>query len=355
VVVFSQGRSDRVRAATARTGGSKPHWRGRLARSLSLTLGLTLLATTTGCGRRQQLGPPRAVPVAKDGGLELKLMTYNIRYENTGDRGTRSWRSRIIGSVRMIRDEAPDIIGLQEALHGQAADLWASLPDYAYLGIARDDGHRSGEYSGILYRRDRFLPDPEDQGTFWLSDTPESPGSMTWGNGIPRIVTWAKFRDLASQRAFYVFNTHWDHQSQPSRERASILVAERIDARRDAEAPVVLMGDFNARENNPAVAYLTGARVTLADTSRQWANPLVETFDVVNPGAALRSTIHFWRNDIPPSAKIDHILVSPGAGILAAAVRRHDQPPVSDHYPVTAHVVFPAPPGKNIRFLPPDP
>jgi hypothetical protein len=61
---------------------------------------------------------------------------------------------RITRIVRMIRQEAPDVIGIQEALHGQAADLWASLPDYEFLGNGRHDGSRAGEYSAILYRRE---------------------------------------------------------------------------------------------------------------------------------------------------------------------------------------------------------
>ena len=151
------------------------------------------------CQRSRALGPPKAVPVAADGRLELKLMSFNIRYENPGDPGSRAWRQRVAGAVRMIREENPDVFGVQEALHGQAADLWASLPDFEFFGAGRDDGRRSGEYSGIFYQRVRFEVDSTDAGTFWLSDTPEKPGSMTWGNGIPRVATWLRLADRATQ------------------------------------------------------------------------------------------------------------------------------------------------------------
>ena len=143
-------------------------------------LALVLLAAgSSACNRARALGPPKAVPVAADGKLELRLMSFNVRYENAEDLGLRAWRQRVIGAVRMIREENPDVIGVQEALHGQAADLWASLPDYEFIGAARDDGRRAGEYAGIFFRRARFEVDLSDSGTIWLSDTPERPGSKT--------------------------------------------------------------------------------------------------------------------------------------------------------------------------------
>jgi endonuclease/exonuclease/phosphatase family metal-dependent hydrolase len=298
---------------------------------------ILLLASAVGCRKNR---PPKAVPVAQDGRLELRMMSFNIRYENDGDVDSRSWQKRVINSVRMIRDEAPDIIGVQEALHGQTADLWASLPDYEFFGAGRDDGKRAGEYSGIFYRRDRFEADPRDCGTFWLSDTPETPGSKSWGNEIPRVASWLRLVDRSSGRGFYVFNTHWDHRNQPSRERASLLLAQRTETRRQPAQPVVLLGDFNAVENNPAVAYLSGRRVKLAGREEQWQQPLINTFDQLHPNEAARTTLHFWNGSRGGSLKVDHILASKGAQVLAAGIRDKDEPMVSDHFPVTARVVF---------------
>lgn len=282
------------------------------------------------CQRSRALGPPKAVAVAADGGLALKLMTFNVRYEGPADPGSRAWNQRVKGVVRMIREEAPDVFGVQEALHGQAADLWASLPDFEFLGAGRDDGRRAGEYSGIYYRRDRFEADPADSGTFWLSDTPETPGSMTWGNTFPRVAVWVRLTDRATQRGFYVFNTHWDHRHQGSREKAARLIAERVAQRRRAGEPVVLLGDFNAVESNPGLLHLTGPGLGLVDT-----------FRALHPSASARTTLHFWRGTRAGSLKVDHILVSGNAVIRAAAIRDRDQPMVSDHFPVTAEVLFP--------------
>lgn len=296
---------------------------------LSTMACLCLLACLTSCRRARSLGPPKAVPVAADGSLDLKLVTFNLRYENHEDAGLRAWRNRIPRIVRMIRDEKADVVAIQEAMHGQAADLWASLPDYDFHGRARDDGARNGEYAGIFYRRDRFEPDPADSGTFWLSDNPETPGSATWGNAIPRTATWLRLTDRASHRSFYVFNTHWDHRSQPARLRSASLLAARINQRTHNHDPVVLMGDFNALPHNPAIRALTtqtGMRETLqAAKARRPAAP----------------TLHFWRGDAAGPIQVDHIFTSKGAEVLSANIRSHDQPLLSDHFPVTAHVVFP--------------
>jgi endonuclease/exonuclease/phosphatase family metal-dependent hydrolase len=175
---------------------------------------------------RRPAPTPKAVPIAADGALGLTVASFNLRYENPAERDWRAWSRRIDRVVRSIRTIDPDVLGIQEALHGQAADLRASLPDYEFHGIGRDDGQRAGEYSAILFRRDRF--EWHDGGTFWLSDTPERPGSMSWGNGIPRLTTWVRLIDRASGRPFHIFNTHWDHRSQISREHAAPLIAQRL-------------------------------------------------------------------------------------------------------------------------------
>lgn len=302
---------------------------------------LAALANLGGCQRSRAVGPLTAVAVRADGAVELRLMSFNVRYETPEDRGQHAWSERLPGAVRMIRHQQPDCIGIQEALHGQAADLWASLPDYEFYGVGRDDGKQAGEYSGIFYRRDRFRLDPGDCGTFWLSDTPGIPGSRTWGNEITRVAAWVRLVDLATGRGFYVFNTHWDHKNQPSRERAALLTAQRIDARRHIDEPVVMIGDFNSNETNPGIIYLTGRQVSLAGSPQTWGNGLQDTYQFIHPGEKNRRSLHFWAGNRDGVVKVDHIFVSRGAKIEAAQIVSEDRPVVSDHFPVTARVLFP--------------
>ena len=302
---------------------------------------LPMFAILVGCQRNRVSSLPKAVPVRADGVVELNLMSFNVRYESTEDRGSRAWRERVAGAVRVIRRQRPDCIGVQEALHGQAADLWASLPDYEFFGVGRDDGKQDGEYSGIFYQRDRFRVDATDCGTFWLSDTPEQAGSKTWGNEIPRVAAWLRLVDLATGRGFYVFNTHWDHRHQESRERAAMLISQRVDGRKHADEPVVLMGDFNSVESNSGMIYLTGRRALLAGSQRIWPNGLIDTYQALHAGEKDRRTLHFWRDSRNGPLKVDHILVSRSCEIGAAEIISGDRPMVSDHFPVTARVKFP--------------
>ena len=300
------------------------------------------LAMATACRREDS---PRAVSVSEDGALHLTLATFNIRYEGNDATGFRAWPNRMGGVLKTIRGMQADVLGVQEALHGQCADLWASLPDYAFYGVGRDDGKRQGEYAGIYYRRDRFERDVTEEGTFWLSDTPEVPGSKSWGNGYPRVVTWIRLIDRASSKGFYVFNTHWDHQNQASRERAALLISQRIDRRQFKDEPVVLLGDFNAAAENPAFGYFTGRQVSLSGaTVKPLDKPLTDVFRVVvPPGGKSQQTLHLWRPLVETWPRIDHILVSKGAKVEATGIQRvtkvEDRP--SDHFPVWARVSWP--------------
>lgn len=290
-----------------------------------------------GCEKKSRV--PRAVAVVEDGAMELKVMTFNIRYENTEEIGRRSWAERVVGVVGMLRKEAPDAIAIQEGLHGQVADLRASLSGYEFAGSGRDDGKRAGEYAGIFYLRDRFELDAERSGMIWLSATPEIAGSKTWGNEIPRVATWLRLRDRVSGRALWVINMHLDHKNQPSREKAvSLMVRRLVEMNQEGDA-VVWLGDFNAVEGNQALKILSGK------ASAQPPVPnfqgLVETFDALHLHDRKRGTLHFWMSDPNRQWKVDHIFASKDVQVLESRILKSGEPYLSDHFPVMARLRFP--------------
>jgi endonuclease/exonuclease/phosphatase family metal-dependent hydrolase len=136
-----------------------------------------------------------------------------------------------------------DLLGVQEALNGQMQDLKQLLPQYKYVGVGRNDGHTKGEYSAIFYDTARLKV--LDSATFWLSLTPDVPGSKSWDAAITRIVTWAKFRDKKTKKVFYAFNTHFDHLGKIARLESARLLMKKIDTIAGSHA-VVVTGDFNA-------------------------------------------------------------------------------------------------------------
>ena len=80
----------------------------------------------------------------------------------------------------------------------------------------RDSGRRGGgaddEHMGVLYRTDALRL--VESGDFWLSDTPDVVGSITWGNLYPRMVTWGLFESRDDGRRFYLFNTHFPYRDE---------------------------------------------------------------------------------------------------------------------------------------------
>ena len=107
-------------------------------------------------------------------GSDLVVSSFNMRYANHADSlNGNGWGQRLPYIVGLINFHAFDIIGTQECLEHQLADLEQSLPDYDYIGIGREDGVHAGEHSAIFYRKDRF--EVLDHGDFWLSEIEDRP------------------------------------------------------------------------------------------------------------------------------------------------------------------------------------
>lgn len=273
-------------------------------------------------------------------GLELKVMTFNIRYGTAND-GEDRWENRRQMVFDVLRENQPDALGLQEALHFQIDEICKAVPEYGRLGVARDDGKTKGEYCAILYCQDRL--EVNESGTFWFSDTPDVAGSSHWGNANVRICTWARFVEKKSSKAFYLYNLHLDHVSQPSREKSVVLLAERIRERKHSD-PFIITGDFNAGESNPAIKYLKGKAI-LSEGENKSENlvPVVDTFRVLYADANEVGTFNTFKGN-RRGEKIDFILTLPDVQVLEAQIvhtERNGRYP-SDHFPVAARIRLPA-------------
>jgi endonuclease/exonuclease/phosphatase family metal-dependent hydrolase len=292
----------------------------------------------------QNPSPPTPLPASGARGerlrigtkaLRVKAMTFNIRYSAAAD-GPDRWTQRREMVADVIRRFDGDFVGIQEALPDQVAYLRESLPAYRLIVRSRLADPQQGEAVPLLYRHGRWRLDEKQQGTFWLSDTPEVPASTTWGNDIPRIVTWGRFVEGRTGRAVYVYNVHFDHASEPSRQKSAILLAQRIAGRAHPD-PVILTGDFNCGESSYAIGYLKGEQ-------DQSPLKLVDTFRVRHPDEKVVGTFHAFRGT-RDGEKIDYVFALPGTKALDAEIvyfNRDGRYP-SDHYPVTAEMVLPTP------------
>lgn len=288
---------------------------------------------------------------------ELLLLNWNIRY-GTADDGPNSWPARADRVTSVVVGEdlggtpgepAWDLVGVQEAMKFQIAQLIAAAPAYGYFGFGRDDGIDAGEHCGLLYRADRF--DIAEGGRFWLSDTPDQPGSTSWGNELPRMCVWARLvpagSNAAAGKGVYVYVTHLDHRSDASRRQAVELIGFRIESREHPGEPVILMGDFNAAPDTPERQYLEGrASDATGDGVAPPSPALIDAAAAMSGPDAQNGTFNGWRAGINYGPEIDAILISPNLELLEAAIDTElgvsaDGRPASDHHPIVARVKLP--------------
>jgi endonuclease/exonuclease/phosphatase family metal-dependent hydrolase len=259
---------------------------------------------------------------AKPTNRRLDVMTFNLRFAGTSE--PNSWAARRPVMRRLLRQEAPTLMGTQEGLYQQLRDIHADLgPHYDWIGTGREGGSHD-ESTAVFYDTRRLTPVEHD--TYWLSDTPRVIGSNTWGGALPRIATWVRFRDRAADgREFHVLNTHFDHVGQYARERSAAFLGQKI-AEFDRSSPVVVTGDFNA------TAHDNRAYDTLLATG------LVDTWDAAVERGRQYATFHGYQPLTPDGDRIDWILTSPGATVHRASINTfatNGQFP-SDHLPVQA-------------------
>jgi endonuclease/exonuclease/phosphatase family metal-dependent hydrolase len=256
----------------------------------------------------------------------LHVMSYNIRRRlphlmpHSPDR----WSRRRPLLRRLLRTEQPALLGVQEALVDQAQSLRKALGEhYRLIGHGRE-ANTGGEGCPIFYdsRRLRVLSWHQTA----LSDTPEVPGSTTWGNRVPRIVVDATFRDLATGDEFQAVNTHLDHKSRSSRLRSADALREIVAA---STLPTIMTGDFNTDAATDPYAALTGEGM------------LVDTWDVTQTRLTeVWGTFLDYREPRHDRKRIDWILVTPGVTVEQAAINvtRYEEGWPSDHAAVQAVV-----------------
>lgn len=263
----------------------------------------------------------------------LKVMTFNIRYDNDWDL-EHSWTLRKQRVTNKIKEHQPDLLGVQEAMKNQVDYLLHMLDNYDFVGVGRGDGKDKDEFAAILYNKSRLTL--IDSHTFWLSETPDKVGSMGWDSACTRICTWAKFEDKYSQKNFYHFNTHFDHEGEVAQVESANLILDKVNELAD-QNPVIVMGDLNVTPNSSTYKILTGQQIEKTTQSKEFltdicideeGNPLMEgTFT------------DFGR---VPAFKIDYILIKNSIEVINYIIDADYEEGIitSDHFPIKAEFKF---------------
>lgn len=191
-----------------------------------------------------------AVATAQGGAeaKEYKVISYNVRMSMAPESdGSNFWNYRREASLKMVAEQQPLVMGLQEACPDQIEYLDSCLTGYKHVGVGRDDGKAAGEMMAIYYDTTRLTL--VDSGTFWLSETPDKV-SLGWDAACKRTCTWALLKLKGADKEFYYFNTHLDHIGREARKNSILLIVDKIAEINTQGLPVFLSADFNSPTDN---------------------------------------------------------------------------------------------------------
>jgi endonuclease/exonuclease/phosphatase family metal-dependent hydrolase len=238
----------------------------------------------------------------------FKALTYNVRYDNPQD-GDDRWEVRKAGLLNVVRKAAPDLVGFQEVLAGQLADIRKSLPGFSYVGVGRDDGGQEGEFTPLFFNEKRFTL--LEQGYFWLSENPDEPGKG-WDAACNRMCCWLLLKEKVTKKHLLVMNTHLDHQGIEARVNSiaqlTAFILEKsddyIEKRNEEMSPnisIVLMGDFNITPDDAGYKDLVDSRLKLFEG-------LTDAFKATStPPVGSEGTFNGFNTEETPAKRIDYI------------------------------------------------
>ena len=283
---------------------------------MRLALSLLVLGACAAVSQEPSCAEPETAPT-------LRVMSFNLRYKG-GDKAPHDWASRLPLAVEQIELERPDLIGTQEGLLSQLVDLERELEGYRWVGQGREGGSH-GEFMAIFYAAERLELLEYDH--YWLSDTPDVVGSKTWGNGVVRMTTWARFRERESGEQLILVNTHFDHQVEEARVKSAELMAERD--KRFGRRRVVMTGDFNCASGTSAA---WKALVNDGPYQDSW-------FSAAERGESI-DTFHGWKPPRSGDRRIDWILHRGALEAISSKVCTYgrDERWPSDHFPVLSEL-----------------
>lgn len=254
---------------------------------------------------------------------KIKVMSFNLRVESPSVDGINDLPGRKGRILETIANEAPDLIGFQEARDATRSWLRDTLTDYVVVGCGRYKDYR-GESAPLAFRKDKF--EMVSMESFWLSSTPKIPASFYAGSDqsdCPRIATAVVLKPVESEELLLFINTHTDHLGAISRMLASAQLLEYASQKGMA---TVITGDFNATPDTAEIKMITANK----------AFPMVDATVLIGP------TFHaFGKISSEQCVKIDYVFTNLPTNVdesYAVEDIPVDGIYISDHQPVVAFV-----------------
>ncbi|AWY41339.1 endonuclease/exonuclease/phosphatase family protein [Pseudomonas putida] len=341
-------------------------------------IGLSIYSLTWRPGAREVLPvscSTRAPTLAP--GQALKVMTWNVQYlagkryvfwndlaNGTDESPTPEDMAFSFDEVaRVIRDEQPDIVLLQELddgakatdyqnqlklLHERVADLYpCSVAAYDWKADFVPDPHIFGSVGRQLATLSRFQIDHAQR-----LQLPVAKANLISRQFQPKNALLAAYLPLNDGGQVAVLNTHLDRVTQPDENLQAQVsaVAKVLDKFESRGTPWLIGGDFNLL---PLGQYqrLPDEQRTLysADSALHvlWDRyPMIPTNNEASGIDRARWLTHYPNDPglSGPDRTVDYLFYSPRIKRVEATVRQDDTLRISDHLPVIARFLLPASP-----------
>jgi endonuclease/exonuclease/phosphatase family metal-dependent hydrolase len=293
-------------------------------KKMLFAIAIVMLAVSCGGNETPTPKPPTSKYKKHAGEGEIKIMSFNVRTSGMDKDTPNHWDNRKEAVLALIKDQMPDIMGVQEATF---TSQWLWLKDklksagYDGYGLNRQTGKESGsgECPGILWNGNVIKK--IEVGTFWLSETPDTP-SKGWDANYYRTATWGLFEHIATGQIFFMVNTHLDHESITAQVEGMKLIEQKL-LEYEWDYPLYLTGDFNVISTDKALdgvrEFMRNARTyaTVRDT-----NPTVNGF---GSSSSRKQIDHIYYSDYLKAVEY-YTIMDAYNGVTY----------VSDHYPIYA-------------------
>ncbi len=295
-----------------------------------LAVGIIACVALLGCaayGIYTQVGAVRFGDITIDGVPEknegtTRIISFNVRCANDGEQ-TITNRGKV--AVEILKAYMPDSFGVQECTPRWKRIFYYNLGDkYASVGKARDFFGPFTEYSSIYYLKDKYTV--VDDGTFWLSETPDKPYTKSFNSSTYRIATWAVLEEKTTGKRYLHVNTHLDHKLDSTRDAQMQVLLDRVLVKLAGDYPVVMTGDFNAYEDSSVYAVacksFDDSKYLAKNSDDGHTFTKYETLDPERKGA------------------IDFIFVPKGTEVENYKIIRNTVKGIypSDHYPIVSDI-----------------
>ena len=251
-----------------------------------------------------------------------RVMSFNVRCANDPE-GSIKNRSKLVEAV--IEQYAPDSFGVQEATGRWMNILESKLGDkYAYVGEPRDSAGRFSEYSAVFYLKDKY--NLIDEGTIWLSETPDVKNTKSFNSACYRIATWAVLENKETGVRYTHMNTHLDHVLESTREGQAGVLLEKLKELQ-SEGNVIVTGDFNAYPTENVYKRMIEVTDDVAFTAKN-----------ADEGITFHN---YGKKEDKGQGAIDFIFTSKGVKADTYKIIRNTVKGMypSDHYPIVADVI----------------